>query len=141
MNQPHEVIRMLATDVASKIIRGESSKIADRLMALPARQTCVSAVTRSELMYGLNQFHEYEHAILPVQEFLKIVHTLSWDAAAADRYATLRHELVQRGVNAGEKDIEIAAHSLAIGAVLVTTNFSSFANISASLALENWSDS
>jgi tRNA(fMet)-specific endonuclease VapC len=43
---------------------------------------------------------------------------LAWDADAADRHADIRHQLSTTGRPIGEMDMMIAAHALAIGAVL-----------------------
>ena len=63
---------------------------------------------------------------------------LAWDADAADWYAEIRHQLTTAGQPIGEMDMMIAAHALAIGAVLVTNNTRHFRRVAAPLALANW---
>lgn len=64
--------------------------------------------------------------------------TLSWDFQAADWYAEARHQFICAGQPIGELDMMIAAHSLSVGATLVTNNFRHFQRITAPLFLENW---
>jgi tRNA(fMet)-specific endonuclease VapC len=62
-----------------------------------------------------------------------------WDAEAAGFYADIRHQLVTSGQQIGELDMMIAAHAIALGAVLVTNNTRHYGRIDAPLILENWS--
>ena len=75
---------------------------------------------------------------MAVRQFLKIVRVLAWDADAADYYADIRHQLSTTGRPIGEMDMMIAAHALAIGAVLVTNNTRHFDRIAAPLSSVNW---
>lgn len=63
---------------------------------------------------------------------------LPWDAEVADFYAEIRHQLVTMGKPIGEMDMMIAAHSLSVGAVLVTNNTRHFERINLPLILANW---
>lgn len=73
-----------------------------------------------------------------VRAFLKIVPVLAWGADAADYYADIRHQLTSAGQPIGDMDMMIAAHALALGAVLVTNNTRHFGRIVAPLVLVNW---
>jgi tRNA(fMet)-specific endonuclease VapC len=129
---------MLDTDTASYILKARSPPIDARLAAIPPDRVCVSAVTRAELAYGLKRLPHPHRLHTAVRQFLKIVRVLAWGAEAADHYADIRHQLTQGGQLIGELDMMIAAHALAIGAVLVTNNTRHFARIAGSLALANW---
>ncbi len=72
-----------------------------------------------------------------VDEFLRIVPTLSWDTKAANRHGELRAELKAHGTPIGDFDEMIAAHALAIGAVVVTNNTRHFSRVPG-LVIENW---
>jgi tRNA(fMet)-specific endonuclease VapC len=52
-------------------------------------------------------------------------------------YANLRADLERRGLVIGQNDMLIAAHALALDAVLVTDNVSEFKRVKG-LRLENW---
>jgi tRNA(fMet)-specific endonuclease VapC len=129
---------LLDTDTASVIIKGRSPEIEARLAEIPPDRVCVSAVTRAELMYGLKRISPSHRLQIGVRAFLRIVQVLAWDAAAADVYADIRHQLTSTGQPIGDMDLMIAAQAVAIGAVLVTNNTKHFGRISAPLVLVNW---
>ncbi len=129
---------MLDTDTASYIIKGRSQPVATRLAEIRPSMLCISVMTRAELQYGLKRLPAGHRLHLGVQRFLRIVRTLPWDADAADHYAAIRHQLVTAGQPIGEFDMMIAAHSLSVGAVLVTNNTRHYARIEAPLAMVNW---
>lgn len=91
-------------------------------------------------MYGLKRIPPDHKLHIAVRQFFKIVRVLAWDAEAADFYAEIRHELVTTGQPIGELDMMIAAHSVAVAAVLVTNNIRHFERIAVPLMLENWSE-
>jgi tRNA(fMet)-specific endonuclease VapC len=133
-------LHLLDTDTASFVIKGRSAAIEARLAALPPERVCVSAVTRTELMYGLRRIALSHRLQIGVREFLRIVTVLPWGADAADHYADIRHQLTVSGQPIGDMDMMIAAHALAVGAVLVTNNIRHFGRIAGPLVLENWVD-
>jgi tRNA(fMet)-specific endonuclease VapC len=61
---------------------------------------------------------------------------LPWDSDAARKYGQLRAVLERDGQPMGNLDVMIAAHALAVGAVLVT-NDQAFARIK-KLKVEDW---
>jgi len=134
------MLHMLDTDIASYIIKGRSPNIEAKLSAIEPSMVCVSVITRAELLYGLKRLPPGHRLHIGVGQFLKIVRALPWDAEAAFFHAEIRHQLVTAGQPIGEMDMMIAAHSLAAGAVLVTNNIRHFQRISASLMLQNWSE-
>jgi tRNA(fMet)-specific endonuclease VapC len=129
---------MLDTDTASYIIKGRSPSVAEKLAAIPPSDICVSAVTRAELAYGLKRLPPEHRLHLGVRQFLRIVRALAWDSDAADHYADIRHRLVSTGQPIGKLDMMIAAHSLAVGAVLVTNNMRHYERIGGPLVVVNW---
>lgn len=127
---------MLDTNMASYIIRGPSPGLVARLIAVPMVQLSVSAVTQGELLYGLARKPVATDLQLAVREFLMRVNVLPWDSAAATRYGVLRASLEFGGTPLGNLDTLIAAHALAIDAVLVTRD-QAFARIP-TLTVEDW---
>lgn len=63
--------------------------------------------------------------------------SLPFDDAAAERYATLRHELELARQIIGPNDLLIAAICLANDAVLVTSNTAEFSRVPG-LRIEDW---
>ena len=127
---------MLDTDAASEALRGHP-RVDARLRTLAPGQWCISAVTCSEMRYGVARRPEAVRLHKLVNEFLHIVPVLPWDAEAANRHGVLRADLRARGTPIGDFDEMIAAHALATGAVMVTDNTQQFKRV-AGLVLENW---
>ena len=132
------MLYMLDTDTASYIIKGRSPGIEAKLSNILPAMVCISVMTRAELLYGLKRLPADHRLHLAVRQFLKIVRVPSWDAEAADWYASIRHQLITTGQPIGEPEMMIAAHSLSAGAVLVTNNVRHYERIEAPLILEDW---
>jgi tRNA(fMet)-specific endonuclease VapC len=109
----------------------------ERLLQLDPADWCISAVTHSEICYGLSLRPEATTLIRAADAFLAVAITLAWDATAAAAHGRLRAQLRQAGTPIGDFDEMIAAHALSVGAVLVTGNERHFRRISG-LAVENW---
>lgn len=131
---------MLDTDICSYLIRARSPRLEDRLANLPPDAICISVITRAELLYGLKRLPPSHPLHTAVRRFLRLISVLSWEAEAADFYAEIAHQLASSGKPIGELDMMIAAHALAVGAVLVTNNVRHYQRIGQPLTIENWSD-
>ncbi|MFZ3193485.1 MAG: PIN domain-containing protein, partial [Moraxellaceae bacterium] len=66
--------------------------------------------------------------------YLRVV---DFDAEAALRYGEIRAALKRAGQLIGDNDLLIAAHALALDAILVTNNTREFERVGG-LKLENW---
>ena len=129
---------MLDTNTASYIIKGEPAVIRERLRKVPMANICVSAITEAELLRGVAKKPEAKRLPVVVKEFLLRVEILPWDSDAADAYAQLRTACENESKPLGNMDMLIAAHSVAVGAVLIT-NDKAFYNVKHHLMLEDWS--
>jgi len=127
---------MLDTNAVSAVMRG-NPLMDERLLQLDPADWCISAVTHSEICYGLALRPEATTLIRAADAFLAVATTLAWDAAAAATHGRLRAQLRQAGTPIGDFDEMIAAHALSLGAVLVTDNERHFRRISG-LHVENW---
>lgn len=127
---------MLDTSIASAIIAGRVNLDA-RLEALGPAWWCISAITRAELRFGVMRRPEATKLSRLVDAFLEAARTEPFDARAADEFGRLRAELERRGEGIGVADELIAAHALAIGAVVVTDNERHFSRVPR-LSVENW---
>ena len=133
------MLYLLDTDICSYLIRGRSPGIEDRLANLSPDEICISAITRAELLYGLKRLPASHRLQASVRRFLRMVRVLAWDSDAADFYAEIAHQLLGSGRPIGELERMIAAHALALGAVLVTNNVRHYERIAQPLIIENWS--
>jgi tRNA(fMet)-specific endonuclease VapC len=126
---------MLDTNMVGFLIRGHP-RIVRRVTATPPGVLCISAVTRGEIMFGLNLRSQSQSLRTVVTEFLRRVDSLPWDGEVADAYGLLRAELQRMGKGLGALDTMIGAHALSLGAVLVT-NDQAFRSVPG-LELEDW---
>ena len=72
-----------------------------------------------------------------VDGVLASVEVAPLSAGGDQEYATLRAELERRGQLIGQNDMLIAAHALALDAILVTDNVREFKRVKR-LRVENW---
>ena len=127
---------LLDTNTASFVIKGNIPRVRERLLKVPMAQLSISAVTEAELLFGAARKPEAVRLKVAVEEFLLRVEALPWDSIAARHYAEIRATLERHGKPMGNLDMMIAAHSLAVEAVLVT-NDRSFRRLG-KLRLEDW---
>jgi tRNA(fMet)-specific endonuclease VapC len=127
---------LLDTNTASYVIKGNIPRVRERLLKVPMAQLAISTVTEAELLFGAARKPEATQLKMAVEEFLLRVEALPWDSTAARRYADVRAALERSGAPMGNLDMMIAAHALALEAVLVT-NDRAFRTLSR-LRLENW---
>jgi tRNA(fMet)-specific endonuclease VapC len=132
------MLHMLDTNIVSYLLKNKSENIKKELSLIHPSQICISVMTRAELLYGLKKLPSTHHLQVGVHQLLKLIHVLAWDSDAADFYAEIRHQLTINGQPIGEMDMMIAAHSLAVGAVLITNNIRHFERIALPLTLKNW---
>ncbi len=111
---------LLDTNTASYVIKGNIPRVRERLVKVPMAQVSISAVTEAELRFGVARRPEAARLRIAVEEFLLRVDALPWDSDAARHYAHVRAALERHGTPMGNLDMMIAAHALAVQAVLVT---------------------
>jgi tRNA(fMet)-specific endonuclease VapC len=128
---------MLDTDTCSYIMRRSSASLLRRLQAVPVTEVCMSVITKSELLYGVEVSPRRSQDAAALAAFLPHVEALDFPDAAASHYAEIRADLRKRGALIGANDLWIAAHARSLGLKLVTNNTSEFARVKG-LALENW---
>ncbi|MDQ3653592.1 MAG: type II toxin-antitoxin system VapC family toxin [Chloroflexota bacterium] len=131
-------ILMLDTDIVSYLVKERRPSIRPRFLEHDPAELCVSAVTKSELLYGLRLLESTHDLHLKVRRFLGDIEVAPWDGDAAEVHANMRHHLISTGRTIGEMDMMIAAHAVSLGAALVTNNTRHFARLSPSLVIENW---
>ncbi len=127
---------LLDTNTVSHLVR-QHPVVALRVVAVPMASLCISAITEGELVYGLAKRPDATRLHAVAQQFLLRVDVLPWDRAAARRYGALRALMERKGQTLAPLDMQIAAHALSVGAVLVS-NDRAFKQV-AGLLLEDWS--
>ena len=128
---------LLDTNICIYLIKKQPPKVVDRLMSCSPEEVALSAVTVSELAYGVSKSKAPRENAEALQLFLAPFQVLSYSLEAAFAYGDIRSELERKGTPIGGMDLLIAAHAMALGATLVSNNLREFRRVSG-LATENW---
>jgi tRNA(fMet)-specific endonuclease VapC len=128
---------MLDTDTCSYIMKRSSQAVVKRLRAVPVPDVCISVITKSELLHGVEVSPRRLQDATALQAFLPHVEVLEFPVDAATHYAQIRADLKKRGQMIGANDLFIAAHARSLGLRLVTNNTAEFGRVKG-LTLENW---
>lgn len=132
------MLYMLDTNISSGLMTGRLPGIERRLKALGTERWCISAITRMEHRYGV-ELAQSPRMAAAVERYLELAPVASWDAKAADELGWLRVALMRAGTPiGGVHDEMIAAHALALQAVLVTRE-DGFRHVPG-LKVESWSE-
>lgn len=131
---------LLDTDIASYITKARHPSVDARFAKTDLSRVAISAVTQSELLFGLKRLDQGHRFQLSVRRFLRDTRILPWGAEAARAHADVRYRLLSGGRSIGELDMMIAAHAISLDAVLVTNNVRRFACLAPTLTIENWVD-
>jgi tRNA(fMet)-specific endonuclease VapC len=129
---------LLDTNIASFVIKGSRPAVLERLARQPRARVGVSVITEMELRFGLARLANPVTLEERVNEFLAAVPVLELPDDIASSYAKVRAALEKHGRAIGPLDTIIAAHAVAVGAVLVTNNVREFGRVKG-LRLEDWS--
>lgn len=129
---------MLDTNMAVYLLRGKSPRVRDRMQSLrPGELASISAVTEAELLYGIAKAGIGEQRMKMLNWFLLLVAIHPWGREEAAVYGKLRAKQEAMGKTLGPLDMQIAAHAIALGAILVT-NDKAFLQVPDLLGVENW---
>lgn len=135
MSEASGGLHMLDTNVIIDAARGEGVA-RRRLSAFSRADVAISALTEAELLFGIAKREvgtRYADATVSLMSWLRV---LPWDSQAARAYAVLRLGQQALGKPLGRVDLLIAAHALAMDAVLVSRD-RAFIQVP-SLKLEAW---
>jgi tRNA(fMet)-specific endonuclease VapC len=129
---------MLDTNMASYLLKGKSPATRQRILSLrPGETASISAVTEAEMLYGIAKAGIGEQRMRTLNWFLQLVAIHPWGRAEAAVYGRLRAKQESAGKTLGPLDMQIAAHAIALGAILVT-NDKAFHQVPDLLRVENW---
>jgi len=127
---------MLDTNICSYVLRRHPASVLARFYAARLEDLSISAIVAAELRYGATRLGSAKFAAL-LEQWLDLLSIAPWPEDASKVYARIRHELERQGSPIGNMDLLIAAHALAMDAVLVTNNGREFRRVPG-LKLENW---
>jgi tRNA(fMet)-specific endonuclease VapC len=127
---------LLDTNICIYIINARPPEVLARFHAYRLGEIGISSVVAAELAYGVAKSGSARNRSA-LEMFLAPLEVLPFDDRAVWAYGDLRAELEGLGQPIGAMDTMIAAHALAVDAVLVTNNTREFSRVSG-LRLENW---
>jgi tRNA(fMet)-specific endonuclease VapC len=128
---------MLDTDISSYIMKRSHAAVLSRLQKVPIGDVCISVITKSELLFGVEVSPRRQHDHAALDEYLRHVEVLDFADEAALHYAQIRAALKVRGAMIGANDLFIAAHARSLELTLVTNNTDEFSRVQ-NLNIENW---
>jgi tRNA(fMet)-specific endonuclease VapC len=128
---------LLDTDICIYVIKRKPERVLARLLRTSRGDVGISAITLSELQYGVERSDRREQNRMALGAFIGPLEVLPYDRSVADHYGKIRAEWDMVGKPVGALDLLIAAHALTRGLVLVTNNEREFRRVP-SLKVENW---
>jgi len=128
---------MLDTDTCSYIMKRSNNVVLTRLQKVPVSEVCVSVITKSELLFGVEVSPRRRQDESALNAFLGYVEVLDFPDTASLHYAKIRASLKTLGTMIGANDLFIAAHARSLGFTLVTNNTREFGRVP-KLVVENW---
>jgi len=128
---------MLDTDTCSYIMKRTSDLVLKRLQKVAVDDVCISVITKSELLFGVEISPRRQQDEAALEAFLHYVEVLEFPDEACQHYAEIRADLKTRRALIGSNDLWIAAHAHSLGLTLVTNNTREFGRVR-NLATENW---
>ena len=128
---------MLDTDISSYIAKRSNEAVLTKIRTVSTAEVCISAITKCELLYGVEISPRQKQNDAAVQLFLRHVEVMDFPDEACRHYARIRADLRTQGRIIGANDLLIAAHARCLGLTLVTNNTREFSRVP-DLLVENW---
>ena len=128
---------MLDTDTCSYIMRRSHVAVLKRLAKVPVSDVCISVITKSELLFGVEVSPKRRQDEAALTAFLGYIEVLDFSDKASSHYAKIRADLKARGTMIGANDLFIAAHARSVGLTLITNNTREFKRVRG-LSIDNW---
>jgi tRNA(fMet)-specific endonuclease VapC len=128
---------MLDTDTCSYIMKRSNDAVLRRLQKIPVSDVCISVITKSELLFGVEVSPHRRRDESALNAFLRYLNVLDFPDTASPHYASIRADMKALGAMIGANDLFIAAHARSLGLTLVTNNTREFGRVP-KLAIENW---
>lgn len=127
---------MLDTNIVSELARDPQGRVSERIAEVGSDAVCVSIVVAAELRFGCAKKRSMR-LTAQIEAILESISVLALDVPVDAEYGRIRNELKFAGTPIGPNDMLIAAHALAVGAVIVTANVGEFSRVRG-LNVENW---
>lgn len=127
---------LLDTNIISDAIRRPDGRVAGQIIVVGAANVFTSIIVAAELRFWVAKGSSalFAHRIESLLERLNVA---PFEVPADLTYGELRAVLESTGKPIGSNDLLIAAHALALDAILVTDNTREFERVPG-LKIENW---
>jgi tRNA(fMet)-specific endonuclease VapC len=126
---------LLDTNICIALLKGAPESVVARFASCSVGEAAMSAITYAELEFGAAVSPSPEQERTALAALLDVVPVASFDRAAGAAYAAIRKATRDRKSDALDK--LIAAHAVALEAVVVTNNESDFSRYPG-VVIENW---
>ena len=130
---------LLDTNICIYIRRQRPPAILERFRKLKPGEAALSVITYGELFYGAEKSQSQEQARRQLVELAGLLPVMELPLRTGEFYGSIRAALAAEGDMIGNNDLWIAAHAMAAGLILVTSNEREFRRIEG-LNIENWAD-
>jgi tRNA(fMet)-specific endonuclease VapC len=122
---------LLDTDICIHLInrRPGFERVLRRLSGRSIGEICISAITVSELRFGVAKSAHGSANAAALEEFLSRFELLDYPVDAGASYGKIRSELERGGTPIGNNDLLITAHAMAIKANVATANIGEFQRV------------
>ena len=127
---------LLDTNIVSEAMNNPGGAVAKRLSELDDRDTFTSIIVAGELHFGILNKGSKRLA-RNLQRMLQKLEVVAFTEPAEKQYASVRLALERKGTPIGQNDTLIAAHAMALNAIVVTDNVKHFSQVPG-LKVENW---
>lgn len=127
---------MLDTNIVSELVRNPQGRVSERIAEVGPDTICISIIAAAELRFGCAKKRSAK-LLHQIEAILESVTVLAYDMPADVEYGRIRTELEAAGTPIGPNDMLIAAHAIALGAVVVTANVGEFSRVRG-LRVEDW---
>ncbi len=128
---------LLDTNICIYIIKKQPGEVFARFREHRVGDIGISAITYSELAYGVANSRHQEQNRLALEEFVAPLEIIAYSPEVAPVYGKIRAHLRRSGQTIGALDQLIAAHAAHLGVVLVTNDVDELSRVP-NLRIENW---
>ncbi len=128
---------MLDTSICIYLMKKKPESVVHKFKLLNPADVCISSVTLSELMYGVEKSQYPQKNKIALEAFVLPLEIVSYDANSAHHYGHIRACFEKKGAPIGSLDLMIEAHAQSLNAIFVTNNTKEFLRVP-NLKVEDW---
>jgi len=128
---------LIDSSTCVSVLRRRLPKVVERLHSMSADDLGISVVSAGELYHGAAKSAQPQAEMRKVQQLLTLIRPIDFGSDAALAYGLVRSFLERKGQLIGPLDMLIAAHALAMDAIVVTHNTREFGRLP-ELRVEDW---